>query len=153
MTSFGLLWEGLQRVQKVEFVARSASTTGWNGAGNGSVTVETPAPMVLLFRESGIWRPAGGRDLRFHNVYRWSYQDEALRLEHLRFGEEHPVYLFDLAPDSDGSWVSVTPHLCREDTYTARLRREGDRLFLAWTVLGPEKNEEIQYTYSSAQSA
>ena len=55
--------------------------------------------------------PEGGRELRFRNVFRWSAVGEALRLEHLRFGVAHPVFLFDLAPVAAGEWRSVSPHL------------------------------------------
>ncbi|MBC8136246.1 MAG: hypothetical protein H8F28_10195 [Fibrella sp.] len=150
MTSSDQLWQGLQRVRTVEFVTHGTSATGWSGGGSGVVTVESPSSTVLVFRESGIWRPTGGRDLRFHNVYRWTCFDKSVRLEHLRFGDEHPVFLFDLAPDPDGIWSSLTPHLCRQDTYTARLRQEEAVLFLAWTITGPEKREEIAYKYSLA---
>lgn len=149
MLSYDHLWGELQRVQTVEFVTQGTSATGWSGRGKGTVMVQVPSPEVVVFRESGVWRPTGGSDLNFHNVYRWSRLDKSIRLEHLRFGEDAPVFLFDLVPESDGTWLSATPHLCREDTYTARLHQEEGEIFLAWTVAGPEKAEEIAYKYSS----
>jgi hypothetical protein len=153
MTILDPMWDRFRHIRFCTFISQSNSipATGWSGSGRGVVTVEAPSPEVLLFRESGIWHPAAGGSLRFHNVYRWTRQQESVRLEHLRFGEEHPVYLFDLVPDSDGVWVSLTPHLCRQDTYAARLRQESDRLTLSWTVLGPVKEEAIEYTYAPVE--
>src|SRR5262245_32435189 len=93
------LWPALRRVRSLSFVARSDRPTGWNGSGSGAVAVASPAESVLTFSESGTWRSGNGRELAFRNVYRWSQVGPALvRMEHLRFGAGHPVYLFDLAP-------------------------------------------------------
>jgi hypothetical protein len=112
------LWASLCRVRSLHFVARSAASTGWHGTGSGTVVVASPARSVLTFTESGSWQPAAGPRIRFSNVFRWSLVGPAVvRLEHLRFGADHPVYLFDLAPRSGAEWASVNPHLCREDCY------------------------------------
>ena len=106
------LWNCLRRVRFLRFVAQSNRATGWNGSGDGSVAVAAPTDTVLTFTEAGSWQPTGGRPLRFINVFRWSLiEPTIIRLEHLRFGAEHPVYLFDLAPDEGGGkWISVRPH-------------------------------------------
>jgi hypothetical protein len=80
-------------------------------------------------------------------VFRWSAVGESLRLEHLRFGPEHPVLLFDMTPGADGVWREVSPHQCREDCYTSSLGVEGGRLAVAWLIAGPRKRESIRYTY------
>lgn len=142
------LWECLRRVCSLRFVARSAFASGWHGVGTGSVVVDGPTDSLLTFTESGSWQPPEGRSLRFRNVFRWSRINAALiRLEHLRFGTDHPVYLFDLAPRADGEWVSVSPHLCEQDCYAAELRLHESRLWLRWTVTGPKKQECIEYSY------
>ncbi len=69
-------------------------------------------------------------------------------LEHLRFGEDHPVYLFDLALAGEREWRSVSPHLCREDCYSAVLIVGDDNIVLRWSVNGPRKQETIEYVYS-----
>jgi hypothetical protein len=82
-------------------------------------------------------------------VYRWTLiEPELIRLEHLRFGPDRPVLLFDLAPDSDEVWISVTPHVCDQDCYTAKLRLDKDTIFLEWTVSGSTKQETIRYEYN-----
>jgi hypothetical protein len=105
------LWDGLQRVRAVRFFSRS-DTPGWDGEGVGSVAVHSPSASVLVFSESGSWHPSKGRDSRFTNVFRWTLGGpDAVKLEHLRFGPELPVFLFDMSPDSEGRWASVKPHL------------------------------------------
>jgi hypothetical protein len=142
------LWRGLRRVRSLRFVARSGAPTGWNGVGVGSVVVASPAESVLTFTEAGSWQPEGGREARFRNVFRWSLLGpQAVRLEHLRFGPGRPVYLFDLAPAADGSWSSVSPHVCSEDCYSAELRARDWGLLLHWVVTGPRKQETIEYEY------
>ena len=149
MTPLLELWADLSRVRSLQFVAQSGSATGWKGRGRGSVVVEAFGDDVQTFTESGTWHTEAGRELRFHNVYRWTRTDPTLRLEHLRFGIDHPVYLFDLAQTGDGEWRSVSPHLCGEDRYSAVLL-VGNSLTLRWEVVGPTKQEVIEYDYFHA---
>src|ERR1700719_4337478 len=93
-------WTRLISVQELTFEARShaASNTGWNGTGKGVVQVETVEARVILFHERGLWTPEEGRQSTFSNVFRWTADPDGhfIQLEHLRFGQDHPVYLFDL---------------------------------------------------------
>lgn len=142
------LWRGLRAVRRLHFRARSAGATGWAGTGSGGVIVESPVERILTFAESGLWRPDGGRDVRFRNVFRWSNLGSAvIRLEHLRFGPEHPVLLFDMAPDAAGLWQANRPHLCLADSYSAELRCQDSGINLAWTITGPKKQVTIDYAY------
>jgi hypothetical protein len=141
------IWDLLRNVTVVSFEARSAAQTGWNGAGTGSVAVSEPSPGVLVFAESGSWQPHGRRDIRFSNVFRWSRLEEALRLEHLRFGPERPVFLFDLAPVACGEWREVSPHACGEDCYSGSLSVQGRQVLVHWLIRGPRKDESIRYVY------
>src|SRR5262245_24697285 len=109
--ALGRLWDRLLRVQRLALVARSANPSGWNGQGSGTVVVQLAGDKAITFTESGSWQPEGGRELRFRNVYRWTLVGDLLRLEHLRFGEDRPVYLFDLEPAGERQWRSVAPHL------------------------------------------
>lgn len=139
----------LRRVQSLRFDAQSDAATGWDGVGTGSVTASEPAVGVVVFCEVGTWQPtAPGRPaIAFNNVFRWSILGDTLRLEHLRFGPEHPVLLFDMAPGVDGVWREVSGHQCREDCYTASLGIEGGQLVVVWSIVGPRKQESIRYTY------
>lgn len=138
------LLDALRRVKAVRFDARGSA---WVGAGIGSVAVASPADGVITFAESGTWRPERGGEFEFSNVFRWSaVAPELVRLEHLRFGPDRPVHLFDLAPDGDG-WRSVEPHTCVADSYAAEVRPLASGLWVAWQIIGPKKREAIEYAY------
>lgn len=143
-------WKRLSEVSSLSFTSISPLATGWNGTGSGSVKVDVPESGTLLFHERGEWMPSNSSPLRFSNVFRWLRGDDpgTIRLEHLRFGPERPVYLFDLQLISGQSMASVEPHLCREDRYTAELRIDDDQVRLDWAVNGPDKNETIAYVYT-----
>jgi hypothetical protein len=116
------LWKCPSGISKVSFVAESQSATNWNGTGSGDVVVAFSATNVIVFTESGVWQPMGGRPTRFTNVYRWTNLNNAqIRLEHWRLGPENPVHLFDLGVREDGILVPHGPHLCKEDCYSAQL--------------------------------
>jgi hypothetical protein len=143
------LLAALRQVRSLRFEASSDAGTGWQGNGAGTVETSEPSANLLVFVESGEWRPsaAGRAAIKFGNVYRWSALGVVLRLEHLRFGPSAPVLLFDMAPGPDGHWREVSPHQCKEDCYSASLRVEDGQVLLAWTVVGPQKRESIRYTY------
>lgn len=103
----------------------------------------------MIFVERGRWIPTGRTQIGFSNTYRWTLNlaESILRLEHLRFGADQPVYLFDLMPESYGVLASMQPHVCQEDCYTARLEYDANGIRLTWTVAGTEKNETIEYYY------
>lgn len=143
------VWPRLAEIRSLRFSARSATKSGWNGAGCGSVAVGHPSPNTITFVESGTWQPEAGRELVFSNVFRWSRSDsgESIRLEHLRRGSANPITLFDLVPRDKDSWHSATPHVCGDDLYSADLTTGLRAIELLWTVRGPKKNEEIHYWY------
>jgi hypothetical protein len=148
------LWNLLGEVRSLSFVARIAEPTGWNGRGFGTVDVRLSDDGVMTFTEQGTWQPRDSvRALRFRNLYRWTLAGDVLRLEHLRFGVDNPVYLFDLAQVAEQEWRSVSPHLCREDCYTAVLTVGADGINLRWTIAGPRKREVIEYAYIGQQPA
>lgn len=153
MTALEQLWDRLRRLRSLSFVARSGKPNGWNGTGSGTVAVENVAGGAMTFAEAGVWRAADGRETRFSNVFRWTLAGDLLRLEHLRFGVDNPVYLFDLAQTGDREWRSASPHLCREDCYAAVLVVRDDGIVLRWSIDGPRKQETIEYVYSSEGDA
>ena len=143
-------WNRLSQITALRFVARSANESGWNGSGDGSVVVAQPNANTITFTETGKWQSDAGQQLNFNNVFRWSLDDSsnAIRLEHLRFGPDNPVYLFDLAPENDHTWQSATPHVCRDDLYSAIMTLAADQIELRWSIKGPNKDEDIYYWYS-----
>jgi hypothetical protein len=153
MMTFEQLWHRLRQVRSLSFVAQSGGESAWDGRGTGTVAVEQASSSTMTFTESGTWRPEGGKDIHFSNVYRWTLDAAALRLEHLRFGANNPVYLFDLAQTGEREWRSVSPHHCREDCYSAVLLVHDDRLVLRWAVDGPRKRQTIEYVYTGQEPA
>ena len=136
----------LRAVRTVRFTSEGGAAAGWAGVGEGSVEVADAPGGGILFRERGTWRPAGGGAFGFSNAYRWTPIGEAMRLEHLRFGPDRPVLLFDLIP-AGGAWREASPHVCGEDHYAATLSIVGVQLIMEWTITGPRKREAICYTY------
>lgn len=141
------VWSQLQSVRSLRFEAVSAAATGWNGVGEGTVVVVELADDVIVFEETGTWQSQTGTQMQFNNTFRWSKLENAIRLEHLRFGPDQPVFLFDLAPDESDVWRDISPHQCREDCYSATLTTDGKMLTVAWSIQGPRKNETIRYVY------
>lgn len=142
-------WQRISHITALRFAAHSAKESGWNGHGNGSVSVVQPDTNTIIFTETGKWQTDSGQTLDFNNVFKWSRGEsaDAIRLEHLRYGPDNPVYLFDLTPQNEEIWQSITPHVCRDDLYSAIMILTEDQIELRWTIKGPNKDEDIQYWY------
>jgi hypothetical protein len=138
----------LQEIAVVEFTSMSRTGIGWAGSGSGIVHVSQPSLDVIIFDESGTWCQDGGKTMRFTNVFRWTRMDNQLRLEHLRFGPDKPVFLFDMAPDAEGVWRETAPHPCRDDCYSATLQIRQNKILVKWSVNGPKRDETIDYIYA-----
>ena len=147
MSSNTEIWARLRQIETLRFTSKSHTGIGWGGAGSGIVEVTQPTPETLVFREFGLWKQDAGRELRFSNVFRWTLLEDRMRLEHLRFGPDNPVFLFDMTLGSAGIWREISAHPCREDCYRASLRVEDGQVFVSWRVQGPDRNEIIDYVY------
>lgn len=146
-----VFWERLTRVTQLTFNAKTKSKEeqSWNGKGKGEVIVRKENDNVLIFQEKGTWQGKQGAEVGFSNTFRWTLDRSVgvISLEHLRRGPEHPVFLFHLAPSSKHTFSSVDSHLCKEDTYFGRIHFDAHSLHFHWRVIGPKKNEEIDYYY------
>lgn len=145
-------WEKLASVRQLAFHAKTNSKDdgGWNGKGQGEVISTRSSSNVLIFNEKGTWQGKQGVDVSFSNVFRWTLDRDAkmISLEHLRYGSDHPVFLFHLTPSGKHSLSSVDSHLCEGDTYFGQIHFDNYSLRLSWRVIGPKKNEELDYYYS-----
>jgi hypothetical protein len=146
--------ETLLQIQSFFFQATTTKDSqGWNAQGNGMVTVSNPENNIIIFEESGFLSlPNQQKQLKCHNTYRWTFETpERIKLEHLRFGEENPVYLFHLVCQDDHTFSSICPHICDKDLYTAHLQLSPRRIILVWEIEGNTKNERIEYHYSTTK--
>jgi hypothetical protein len=145
-------WDKLIGVKQLTFHAKTLSKEekGWNGKGQGKVIITKDGSNILIFSEKGTWRSTQGGEFNFSNTFRWNLDKNAglISLEHLRRGPDHPVFLFHLSPSGKNSLTSVDSHVCKEDTYFGQIMFDNHSLRLNWRVIGPKKNEEIDYYYS-----
>ncbi|HSX03346.1 MAG TPA: DUF6314 family protein [Rhabdochlamydiaceae bacterium] len=145
-------WEKLSSVKHLFFNAKTKSKleSGWNGKGKGEVLVTKEGENVLIFSEKGSWKGEKGKDIDFSNTFRWTLDRSAkmISLEHLRRGPQNPVFLFHLAPSGSHSLASIDSHFCEEDAYFGQIFYDLHCLRLNWRVIGPKKNEELDYYYT-----
>jgi hypothetical protein len=145
-------WRRLCSVKQLLFnaVTKLKDKGGWQGRGKGEVTVIKETDTVLIFHEKGSWKDESDRETSFSNTFRWTLDRErtVISLEHLRRGPNHPIFLFHLAPSKNNSLISLDPHLCEGDTYIGHLFCDHHSLRLNWRVIGPKKNEEMDYYYT-----
>jgi hypothetical protein len=142
-------WEKLKTIRQMTIHAKSRSKEGWNGKGRGEVQVVKESETALVFQERGSWLMPQEQQIAFSNVFRWSYDRMAMTisLEHLRLGPNSPVFLFHLAPTGNQILASLESHLCGEDAYLAQVLWDAHSIRLKWRVIGPKKNEEMDYYY------
>jgi len=142
------LWKRMQTVRQVTFQFRSKK--GGKGYGTGSVVLETPRDGQLIYREKGSWQGLENQEFCFRNSFRWTRNrlDGMLTLEHLRFGDHNPVFLFHLVPAGGEYLESLHAHLCGQDTYFGQLEIKESVIDLTWRILGPKKNDEVKYSYA-----
>lgn len=144
-------WERLKTVKQFTRHAQSRSKEekGWNGNGKGEVLVDKPTDAILVFHERGSWQVSQSQDISFSNTFRWTLDRSAgmISLEHLRLGPDKPVFLFYLTPTGNNLLASVDSHLCEEDVYLATVPWDRHSIRLNWRVIGPKKNEEMEYRY------
>ncbi|MBS0646821.1 MAG: winged helix-turn-helix transcriptional regulator [Verrucomicrobia bacterium] len=144
-------WERLMSVKTLSFHAKTKmdEANGWNGRGQGEVMVIKEQSHVLIFQEKGAWQGKEAAEVSFSNIFRWTLdrQTGVISLEHLRHGVEHPVFLFYLAPCNQNLLASLDSHLYEGDAYFGQVYLDSVGLRLKWRVIGPKKNEEIDYFY------
>ncbi len=145
-------WKKLSSVSRLNFHANSKSRDEekWKGKGTGEVTIIKESSHILIFNEKGVWKTSFQKEVNFKNSFRWTLDTSSgvISLEHLRHGADNPVFLFDLAPSSKYSLSSVDSHLCEGDIYFGKINFDRYSMRLHWRVIGPRKNEEMDYYYT-----
>lgn len=145
-------WERLIEVKEITFYAttKSKEEGGWNGKGKGEVIIAKESDTTVIFNEKGSWKGENNREVDFTNIFRWTIDHQAgmISLEHLRRGVNHPVFLFYLVPTGSHTLASIDSHLCGGDAYFGQIFCDHHGVRLNWRVIGPKKNEELDYYYS-----
>lgn len=145
------VWNKLTNIKNLSFSANSQGqgSSGWNGIGKGKVQVRRHNDNTIVFDENGSWMSREGNEFTFTNVFRWTLDrfQNLVTLEHLRFGENNPVFLFHLTQIDEETLESVSSYICKEDTYLGQVRCDDYSIKFNWRIIGPKKNEEIEYIY------
>lgn len=128
--------EQLSYIKNFEFVhSNNAHNSEWEAEGYGTVETELKE-LTLLIHEKGKLKTVFNKEINCENTYRliWNKEDNSISLEHLRFGENHPVFLFTLKEAQPYTWKSAHSHYCDLDLYDAELIISDDKILLNWTV-------------------
>lgn len=145
-------WDMLKNVSRLSLqaISKPNDQASWSGKGHGSVAVEKISGNQLVFKEKGVWVNEGSIETSFSNVFRWTLDrmNLVISLEHLRRGEDKPVFLFHLKPSSRNSLTSIDSPIYEKETYFGKLLAESTGLHLQWRVIGLKRNEEQDYYYS-----
>lgn len=143
-------WEKLKGVKQLTFHAKTKfkEEKVVDSKGQGEVIISQEGN-TIIFHEKGAWQNKQGSDVDFSNIFRWTLDRHTgvIALEHLRRGPDQPVFLFHLAPTGPHSLASVDSHLCEGDTYLGQIHFDRYSLRLNWRIIGPKKNDELDYYY------
>ncbi|MCP5505274.1 MAG: hypothetical protein H7A38_00125 [Chlamydiales bacterium] len=144
-------WERLLRVNTLSaHVTTRTESQKIDRKGKATVWITMPSQRKIVFQEKGTWLSNGKPHTQFRNTFQWSLDVEAslITLEHLRYGLGHPVFLFHLTPVNTHQLESVDAHLCGDDVYLGNISWNANTLLFHWRVIGPNKNEELTYSYT-----
>ncbi len=116
---------------------------------SGEVKIEKPSEEEIVFYEQVQWKNESSLLINSKNIYRWTFLPSGnIRLEHLRFGKDNPVFLVELSMSEKNIWRSIEPHNCNNDLYSAELNMLNENPVLCWSVTGPTENYLLKIFYS-----
>jgi hypothetical protein len=123
---------------------------GWEGEGIGTVKTVWENDHSLLFFEEGRFTNSNNKSMKCSNIYRWAFDEnnDKIGLQHLRFGIDKPVFLFDLIFQSETQLISACPHLCSKDLYQAKMSLQENIISLEWLIEKPNSSNTIAYQYN-----
>ena len=103
----------------------------------------------IIFYEDVQWRNESSLLINSKNIYHWTFLTSGnIRLEHLRFGKDKPVFLVEFLFTKENAWKSIEPHNCNNDLYSAKLSMNDENILLYWSVKGPTENYSLKNIYS-----
>ncbi len=116
---------------------------------SGKVKTERPSEKEIIFYEHIRWENEDSLLINARNIYRWTFISPGkIKLEHLRFGENKPLFLVELSKVKKNTWESIEPHNCNNDLYSAELSMNDENTVLSWSVKGPTENYSLKTIYS-----
>lgn len=118
-------------------------------SGRCDVVIEKEADGSLIFIEKGSWMNSEPGKGNFTNVFRWIFHNnDAVGVEHLRYGREHPVFLFYLIPISQNTLSSGNSFLNDKGIVFGHIRFDENKFSFHRRIISPDKDEKIEYFYS-----
>ena len=141
------LIEKLEKVKSLNFVVNHPNPS-LNIELNCNLKVNKPNESTIITEELGDWVNNEGQKVVSKNTYKWTIRnDSILKLEHLRFGEEKPIFLVNFYNDKNNLWKSLKPHICEQDIYQAELVISHTNIKLTWSIETPKHTYSIVSTY------
>ncbi len=143
-------WKRLEKTKHLKFSTRSKKGNEKTiQTGIADVEATSPSLNTLVFQEKGVWVIDELPKSCFSNQFRWQLQtaENLISLEHLRYGQNQPVFLFHLALSGTNTLESVSAHLCGEDTYSGHIHWNQKAIHFHMRVIGHDKNDELFYQY------
>ena len=137
------IWTLLESLNRVDLFALPEERKG-----KGLVFPCKEGENQLILQETGSWEGEGSTP--YYNSFRFTKHFNFLSLEHLRFGKEHPVFLFDLIPQTETICISRSPHVCGEDLYYGTLELQEKKMLLMFDLKGAQMEERVSFTYLSS---
>ena len=144
-------WDQLAQVHSLVFSVISHHPSNPTAQiGKAEVLVKKVSEHVVIFQEKGHWLIDDVPSRAFSNSFRFSLdlKTSLVSVEHLRYGENHPVFLFHLALSGAKRLESVEAHVCGQDTYVGNFSWDEKGLKFQWRVIGPKKNDQLTYYYT-----
>ena len=115
-----------------------------------SVLKEKNEPNEIVLLERGFWEK-GEEKISFTNRVQFVLKDSSLFVYHLRYEKNSSRFLVELIETEPNLLSTKEPHLCNRDCYVAKMSIQRDSLFLGWKILGPSKDQEICFRYSTKE--
>lgn len=146
-----LFWGNLKKINHLFFLASSKRNGALSSqAGEAQVEMIPLNPHTLVSQEKGSWIQNQVPGIAFNNSFRWTLDlgEERIGLEHLRYGSDHPVFLFYLAPSSPFTLEAANEHVCAADIYLGKIEWSDELIEFHWRIVGPLKNDQLTYQYS-----
>lgn len=163
----GVLLPGLAAARRVRAVCADA-LAGTESVYEAAVEVEVgvgvggEGPAWVMLRETGVWVRGAAVGGAVRGAYRWRAAADsvhAVEVEHLRLGEDRPVWLCRVEGGHPGAagggggvtrGESVAAHACGADRYAVGAEVEAGLVRVTWRVDGPAKRLVITSVYEAA---